>query len=118
MTVDAALATARKRIAERRGTLVDVSLKRRGSTRDPVTGERTLGAAVTVRARIEGTDKYLIEADGSLATAQYRVTLYGTAVDAGDVLAWEGQDHTVLTVEGLVSDPATGQRFNHIAVTD
>ena len=118
MTVDAALTAARKRIAERRGTLVDVSLKRRGTTRDPVTGERTKLAAVTVRARIEGTDKYLVEADGSLSTARHRVTLYGASVDAGDVLAWGGIDHTVLTVEGLVSDPATGERFNHIAVTD
>ena len=87
-------------------------------TLDPVTGNRTYGAAVTVRARIEGADLLLIGRSGSLATARHKVTLYGEAVAAGDRLRWGGQDHTVLEVDGLIRDPATGARYNHVAVTD
>lgn len=117
MTFEAA-ANAAKRAAEAAGALVDVSLSRRGSTRDSVTGERTFGTAVTVRAKIEGADLYRIMSGGSLRTARHKVTLYGEAVAAGDRLRWGGADHAVLEVDGLIRDPATGLRYNHVAVTD
>lgn len=116
--VAAAAAAAAKRAAEARGALVDVQLFRRSGDRSETTGERGYLDPVTVRARIEGPGLYRIERSGSLSTARHRVTLYGEAVAAGDRIRWGGGDHAVLEVDGLVRDPATGQRYNHVAVTN
>lgn len=109
---------AAKRIEAANGSLVSVALSRRGSVRNPTTGNRAFLPYVDVDVRIDGEDLLYRDSRGSTVTGNHRVTLYGeAAVSAGDRFQWGGKTHTVLAVRGLLNG-VTGARYISRQVTD
>ena len=96
--------------------LVDVELIRRAATRSEVTGNREYEAPVTVSVRIEGYSRRVIDSERTLETAQHRVTLYEVPVSTGDRLRWDGENHTVLHVDGLFKDASGGRYLSRALV--
>ena len=82
-----------------------------------VTGEFLPGDTVTVRALIESADLQEIGSEGTLATAKHVLTLYGDQAATGETISWDGEDHEVLEVRGIVKD-ADGSRYESQVVTN
>ena len=97
--------------------LVAVQVKRRTAERDEATGRRAFADAVSADAKIAGMSHWKRSSSESLRDARYTVDLFGVSVEPGDRIAWDGEDHTVLTVDGLVRD-ADGSRYQTRAVVD
>ena len=93
--------------------LVPVQLRRRSAVCSTTTGRRErFREAVTIQAKVEGYNRRLIDSEDTIETAKHRVTLYDTAlVGTGDRLTWDGGDHTIVHVDGLLKDPAGGLRY-------
>ena len=107
-----------KGVEAKLGTLVRIGLLRRSEDVSPVTGRRGFEPEIMVDAKVQGHLVRNVGADDSLDGAKHRVTLYGEGVEKGDRLRWGGETHTVLTVTGLLRDPATGTFYKAKAVTN
>ena len=92
-------------------------MHRRGAARSPTTGSPLYDAPVTVDAKIESYTEHAIASDRTIQDAKYRVTLYETAVGTGDRLTWDGGDHEVLKVRGLLQNVG-GSRYGSRAVVN
>ena len=90
--------------------LVKVQLSRRSALRTRTTGRREFLGAVTVEAKVEGYNRRLVDSENTIETAKHRVTLYGVSVGTGDRLTWDGEDHTILHVDGLMKN-TDGERY-------
>jgi len=108
---------AAKAAAEGLGLLVDVTITRHGTERSQVTGRLLPGETVTVQALIESADLREIGDKGSLDTAKHVLTLFDTQTETGETITWDGEDHQVLEVRGVVKD-ADGARYQVQAVTN
>ena len=97
------------------GVLTDVELLRRSDTRSSVTGERGFKSPVAARAKITGMGLLEIGKDRSVQTGRFRVELFDQMVEAGDKIRWDGEEHLVLEVRGVL---VAGGRFLTVAVAD
>ena len=101
-TVHDRLALADLHLDDELGLSLTVALRRRTGVVDPTTGRRALALALTVQAKVTGPENWRITGEETLADARLMVTLYDAAVDVGDRLTWDGSDHDVLQVSGLM----------------
>ena len=97
-------AVSRRELDTASGVAVQVDLERQTADVDDTTGERLFAAAVTVPALIAASSRRIVRGDGSIVTAQHRLTVYDHPVEVGDRITWAARAHTVLRVEGLVKD--------------
>ena len=100
------------------GMLVEVELRRRNSVRDATTGRYGYEAAVTVEVLVAAVDVLTIGTRDSLVDGKHTVTFYGEGVGVGDRLTWDGDNHEVLKVGGVVDDAATGRVYRAAAVVN
>ena len=114
--LESAVAAA-KTAAEGLGLLVEVTITRHGTEVSPVTGNPLPGATVTVQALIESADLREIGSRNTLETGKHVLTLYGDQAETGETITWDGEDHRVLEVRGIVKD-ADGSRYQIQVVTN
>ena len=94
---------------------MDVELLRRSDTRSSVTGERGFKSPVAARAKITGMALLEIGKDRSVETGRFQIELFDELVEVGDKIRWDGEDHLVREVRGVM---VAGGRFMTVAVAD
>ena len=104
------VAEASREINDALDLLIEVQLHRQSAVRTQTTGRREFLAAVAVEAKVAGYNRRLVDSENTIETAKHQVTLYGTVADTGDRLTWNGEDHTILHVDGLMKN-TDGDRY-------